>query len=80
MLLHVLSCSFSLPVFIRETSSSSFVRNCKLQQVQMFGRSKNLLILQSCSGNTFMIVTTLSNVLDSTIKMINYIKSGSFNT
>jgi len=32
-------------------SGSGFVRNCKLQQVQMFGRSKNLLILQSCSWN-----------------------------
>ena len=28
---------------------SSFVRNCKLQQVRMFWRSKPFLILQSCS-------------------------------
>jgi len=44
MLLHVLSCLFSWDIFVQETlnRSSYFVRNCKLQQVQIFWRSKNL--------------------------------------
>jgi len=49
-----------LLVFVRYIDSgdrsSCFVRNYKLQ-VQIFGRSKKLLILQNCSGN--MIVASL---------------------
>jgi len=43
MLFHVLSCLFSWDLFIQETlkRSSCFVRNCKLQQGQMFWSSKN---------------------------------------
>ena len=42
ILLHVLSCLFSWGIFIQETlkKSSCFVKNCELQQVQMFARSK----------------------------------------
>jgi len=46
---------FSWDIFIHETleQNSCFVRNCKLQQVQLFWKNKPFFILQSCSGNMF---------------------------
>ena len=120
MLLNVLSCLFYWDIFIQVTlkRSSCFVRNCKLQQVPMFRRSKPFSILQNCSGNMFVgfvlmellhwwhhlqalknvqdlasegkgthcvihrcalasrsLPTPLKNVLDSTTKIINHMKS-----
>jgi len=42
MLLPTLNCLFALDIFILETlkRSSCFVRNCKLQQVQIFCRCR----------------------------------------
>jgi len=52
----VTSCA-QLLVFVRYMLKEGLLisGNCKLQQAQMFGRSKNLLIRQGCNGN--MIVT-----------------------
>jgi len=54
---HAVACFREIYSFRRHWKGRScFVRNCKLQQVQIFWTSKNLLILQSCSGNMLLPV------------------------